>query len=600
MKQLPSSARRRGSIIPLLAICVVALFAFIALAVDLGVLMVARTECQNAADTAALTGARTLDNRPVPTAGYYNNRSQAEVNARKAVTNNVNLNKAFKDNSATDTDIESFRIGMFDYDPLAGRFYVSYPNVRPTGKSWGAAEVIVRIQQETFFARALGVSSMPVAARAVAVHRPRDIALVLDFSGSMKNGSKFNWGNDQNSSGMINPDDLYPKFGHYARYETGYRKDNPNVDPWSWGAADRPHPLTQNSGYYSNGNFFAPNNYTIPTSNGPAMVKNFYYDPANLSNPSTPATPITVTGSVPNLRRGFHQWEPGISNAGNPSAYVGPTYNFAGYNAFDTSGSYGAVPAPKNFETQSDSPVTYVGDKWPRKFGVESNDPWDATNVNGAAVNLAEYLGWTDKYTGSNSLPNFNEPPNVKSWEYNAGNRLFRTNSTTSDQNSSYQAQYPGSTLSWPLDFHRIASSVVTTGTNTNVPTATPYYNYLRTRPQDAGIPSQFRKWNGSRRNNPYGRADSPVQTAPSGQRALASLPWPADVPQTVTFSSDPAKTVKNYVRPYKTDWSDFRDATWEKYGYDLNVAHYVNNRGNHDPRRVYANAQFTNGKFKG
>src|SRR5437016_2322388 len=74
------SNTRRGTILPLLAVTCFSLFAFVALAVDLGMLMVARSECQNAADTAALTGARTLDNNVpsgVAEASYDNSRPAA-------------------------------------------------------------------------------------------------------------------------------------------------------------------------------------------------------------------------------------------------------------------------------------------------------------------------------------------------------------------------------------------------------------------------------------------------------------------------------------------------------------------------------------------
>ena len=50
----PPSRPRRGSVLPMLALCLVSVFAFVALAVDLGVLAVSRTHCQNAADVAAL------------------------------------------------------------------------------------------------------------------------------------------------------------------------------------------------------------------------------------------------------------------------------------------------------------------------------------------------------------------------------------------------------------------------------------------------------------------------------------------------------------------------------------------------------------------
>jgi Flp pilus assembly protein TadG len=52
---------RRGSILPLVAICLIALIGMLALAIDLGVLAVARTQCQNAADLGALAGVRTLN-----------------------------------------------------------------------------------------------------------------------------------------------------------------------------------------------------------------------------------------------------------------------------------------------------------------------------------------------------------------------------------------------------------------------------------------------------------------------------------------------------------------------------------------------------------
>ena len=56
----------------------------------------------------------------------------------------------------------------------------------------------------------------------------------------------------------------------------------------------------------------------------------------------------------------------------------------------------------------------------------------------------------------------------------------------------------------------------------------------------------------------------------------------------------------------YKTDWSDFRDRTWETYGYDLNVDAYVKNRpASWDPRSnpssLPSNArQVTSRPFKG
>ena len=46
---------RRGIILPLVALAIVALVGFLALAIDLGMLAIAKTQVQQAADLAALT-----------------------------------------------------------------------------------------------------------------------------------------------------------------------------------------------------------------------------------------------------------------------------------------------------------------------------------------------------------------------------------------------------------------------------------------------------------------------------------------------------------------------------------------------------------------
>ena len=51
----------RGIILPLIAVSLIALVGLVALAVDIGRLAVAQTDCQNAADAAAIAGARSLD-----------------------------------------------------------------------------------------------------------------------------------------------------------------------------------------------------------------------------------------------------------------------------------------------------------------------------------------------------------------------------------------------------------------------------------------------------------------------------------------------------------------------------------------------------------
>ena len=56
-----AARRRRGVTLPLIAVCVVGLCGFVALAVDVGRMSLARLQCQCAADVAATAGARSLN-----------------------------------------------------------------------------------------------------------------------------------------------------------------------------------------------------------------------------------------------------------------------------------------------------------------------------------------------------------------------------------------------------------------------------------------------------------------------------------------------------------------------------------------------------------
>src|SRR5688500_5819477 len=74
---------RRAAVMPLVILCVVALFALAALAIDFGIMAVARTQAQNAADTAAMAGARTLTGDTAAN-NNYTNAAPAAVTAATA------------------------------------------------------------------------------------------------------------------------------------------------------------------------------------------------------------------------------------------------------------------------------------------------------------------------------------------------------------------------------------------------------------------------------------------------------------------------------------------------------------------------------------
>ena len=59
-----NTQRRSGTIIPFLAVTIVALLSMIALGIDIGLMSVARTESQDIADLSALAGARQFNGDP--------------------------------------------------------------------------------------------------------------------------------------------------------------------------------------------------------------------------------------------------------------------------------------------------------------------------------------------------------------------------------------------------------------------------------------------------------------------------------------------------------------------------------------------------------
>ena len=194
----------RGAILPHLAISMVALLGFVALAIDLGMVMVAKTQTQNAADAAAFAGARTL------TGGTTANTSQATANGQAAAGANTVLGIAVPAANVTMTH------GAYHYNPATQTFSPQFPPVAPD--NYNLSQATITQGSSTFFAKIFGISSFNVTATAIAAHRPRDTTIVLDFSGSMNNESDL-W-NCESYQGSFegtsnNTDPVYPQWGYY-------------------------------------------------------------------------------------------------------------------------------------------------------------------------------------------------------------------------------------------------------------------------------------------------------------------------------------------------------------------------------------------------
>jgi Flp pilus assembly protein TadG len=409
-----ASARRRGNILPLLALTVTLLFAFVALAIDVGVLTIARTDAQSACDAAALAGARVLNNRP---GNVENDKADAYAVAQNTVLQNINVyiqtdkkytvaeNMTFPVGNAID-------VGQYSYNGTLQRFEPSFP-ATSGGTSWTAIRVRLRGDNPTFFAKVVGVNSMPWETYAVAAHRPRDISIILDYSGSMQFGSQFNWegewgGSNGPAYGTMNPDPVYPKFGHYWRY-TQY-SDTVGLTATNAGAGtpgSRPNPFrTENPFVMASGEVQAPANLTVETNSGPPMILDFRMSPDNANNPGTPATTVNAT----NLWNAFNRWmrtTPAVENvfndpsfrpatgAGtNTGVYVNRTFNWTNYDAFDRTNQFGPTPAPDSYADQADTDATYVGDRFARKGGqlFTTATTWDPGTATGAVRDARDLL----------------------------------------------------------------------------------------------------------------------------------------------------------------------------------------------------------------
>lgn len=212
---------REGAIVPLTAVCLTALLGMVALCIDLSIVALAKTQCQNAADMAAMAAARSLDGA----SGTNNNSVAAFTNGGTAATAAKVMGKSVVASQV------ALKIGTFTYDSATATFVPANltsqstdPNpvyVPPSGYNWGMAEATITSTVNYSFARVLGMTSIPVTATAQAIHRPRDVAIVMDFSGSMCFDSylarpKTNYADPSYPPySSLNDDARVPKFGHY-------------------------------------------------------------------------------------------------------------------------------------------------------------------------------------------------------------------------------------------------------------------------------------------------------------------------------------------------------------------------------------------------
>jgi Flp pilus assembly protein TadG len=314
---------RRGNALATMGLFLLPLMAFLALSVDLGLWAIARTQCQDATDLAALAGVRTLNGNTAN--GANNNYSAVTPAVQQAATNNAVLGTALQSGQV------SVNIGRYVYNSTSQQFEGQFPG--PSTTNWSLVQATTNYSVGTSlpFSKVLGISVGSIQSTATAVHRPRDIAIVLDFSGSMRFSS---WMGVDNGSGFAtnNPDTVVPTFGHYSSVGAGTMYATSFTAPYS--AA----------------------NVSMTTSDGrPPICADFYQDasgtpafsPASASYATTPGGDNYLTTGK-NTSTTWAETAAQVLNIANPgNGTRDATFESQGYAAYSmTSGFHGYTQGP--------------------------------------------------------------------------------------------------------------------------------------------------------------------------------------------------------------------------------------------------------------
>lgn len=158
---------RRGKIVVMTAFLMTMFMAMIAFGVDVGYIAVARTEIQICTDAAALAGA----------SGLVDGTAVAQTRATEYLAKNKVAGQTLGSTNAT--------IEFGTWTDTTKTFTVG--GTTPNGIRINTTLNSVPL----FFGKTLNKDSFNVSASSIAVYQPRDIALVLDYSGSMAYDSQF-------------------------------------------------------------------------------------------------------------------------------------------------------------------------------------------------------------------------------------------------------------------------------------------------------------------------------------------------------------------------------------------------------------------------
>ncbi len=162
----PAGLQRKGAIVVLSAFLLAVMFAMLAFGVDMGYIMLGRTQLQSAVDAGVMAGTAVLAEDP----------TMVEATVIDYVQRNLVGTREVQSEEITVT------LGRWDED---------YRTFTAGGDPASAVQVAVQLDNhKLFFAKLLNSAETSLSAEATATFLPRDIMVVLDYSGSMNDDSE--------------------------------------------------------------------------------------------------------------------------------------------------------------------------------------------------------------------------------------------------------------------------------------------------------------------------------------------------------------------------------------------------------------------------
>jgi Flp pilus assembly protein TadG len=297
--------------------CIIGLFGLLALAIEIGTVAVARSQAQNAADGSALAGARTINGDS--TNNY--NLGSAPAGAVKAATKNSILSTSITGDYAnvpsTGTDAYatgqvSLVLGTYGYNyndnnPSLEGFSPALPRPSTSTEPYSAVRSTITGSANLSFARVFGLSSRSVQATAVAVHRPRDVFIIMDLSGSMRFQSLLGSPHSGARANAMNPDPDYPKFGHYSDTTNSRLYGNTSIATGS-------------------GEYYDPANISYTSNSGPPILEDFYANAVGVTPSSSNRAFTRKSADYANTPNGDNYLKTSL-NTGTDYAYTLHHYN---------------------------------------------------------------------------------------------------------------------------------------------------------------------------------------------------------------------------------------------------------------------------------